>query len=278
MVPAGNFANAMFMNAGAFSTKGAELGLNWDVIRNPKQGELNWSLGYNIAFNRLKITDYPALASNGRCQLTRGGGGFPLSIFEVGYAPYTYYVFKQVYDTNGKPLEGIFADRNGNGKLDNGDKYYCHSPNPDAIMGLSTNLSYKNFDYSMAWRASIGNYIYNYMKAMNSYRTQLNPSGVSLYNIVSTEYSTPDDNKCITDEWIENGSFLKWDNATLGYNIKQIAVGVDLRIYFSVQNILTITKADVNDPEVSIGGDMSGVVRNLYPRPRTFLLGFNLNF
>jgi len=279
MVPAGvNFANQMYMNSGAFSTKGIELGVTWDIVRNPKQGTLNWSLSYNIGLNKLAITDYPAGSSNQRTFVTSGGGGIPLSIFQKGYAPYTYNVFKQVYDSNGNAIEGVFADLNKDGKLDDNDKYFFHSPNPDATMGASTNLSYKNFDFSMSWRASIGNYIYDQLAAMNSYRLQLDPSGSYLHNIISSKYLAPDDKKRVSDEWIENGSFLKWDNATLGYNVYQMVGGVDMRVYFSVQNIWTLTKANVFDPEVSIGGDGAGVVNNLYPRPRTFLLGFNFKF
>jgi iron complex outermembrane receptor protein len=128
----------------------------------------------------------------------------------------------------------------------------------------------------MAWRASIGNYIYNQILSMDSYRQQLDPSGSFLHNIISDKYLAPDDTKRVSDEWIENGSFLKWDNATLGYNFN--VKGTDMRAYVSVQNILTITKANVNDPEIATGGDMAGVINNLYPRPRTFLVGLNLNF
>ena len=128
----------------------------------------------------------------------------------------------------------------------------------------------------MAWRASIGNYIYNQIASMNSYSLQLNPSGNYLHNIVSEKFYTPDDTKRVSDQWIENGSFLKWDNATLGYNFK--VKGLDMRAYASVQNILTITNANVNDPEVAVGGGDAGVVHDLYPRPRTFLVGLNLNF
>ncbi|MCL1938008.1 MAG: TonB-dependent receptor [Candidatus Azobacteroides sp.] len=286
MIPAGvNFANQMYMNNGAFSTKGVELGLNWDVIRNSQPGAFNWSLGYNISINKLKITDYSAEASNERTYVSSGGGGIPLSIFQLGYSPYTYNVYRQVYDEKGNTIEGLFEDLNGDGTIDSKDRYLFHSPNPEATMGLSTNLSYKKFDFSMAWRASVGNYIYNQIAAMNSYRLQLDPSGSFLDNIVSTKYLAPTDIERISDEWIENGSFLKWDNATLGYNFNQIAKGVDMRIYFSVQNILILTKANVHDPEVAPGSDNKvidaikpGVVENLYPRPRTFLLGLNLNF
>ncbi|MDR2841044.1 MAG: SusC/RagA family TonB-linked outer membrane protein [Paludibacter sp.] len=279
MLPAGvNFANQMFMNNGSFTTKGIELGLNWDVFRNRKQGAFNWTLAYNVSFNKLEITDYSKESSNEKTYVAGGGGGIPIAIFELGNAPYTYNVYKQVYDESGKPIEGVFEDLNNNQRLDEGDRYLFHSPNPDATMGLSTNLSYQNFDFSMAWRASIGNYIYNAIGAMNSYSTQLNPSGSYLHNVISTEYYTPDDTKRVSDRWIENGSFVKWDNVTLGYNFNKIVKHIDLRAYCSVQNILTITKANVHDPEIGVGGDLPGVIQNLYPRPRTFLLGVSVKF
>jgi iron complex outermembrane receptor protein len=279
MIPAGvNFANQMYMNSGAFSTKGVELGLNWDVIRNEQKGAFNWSLAYNISLNKLEITDYSKESSNEKTYIAGGGGGIPIAIFELGYAPYTYNVYKQVYDDKGNAIEGVFEDLNKNGALDEGDRYLFHSPNPVTTMGLASNFSYKNFDFSMAWRASMGNYIYNAIDSKNSYRSQLDPSGSYLHNIISAKYQAPDDIKRVSDEWIENGSFLKWDNATLGYNFNQIIKGVDMRAYFSVQNILILTKANVNDPEIATGGDKAGVIENLYPRPRTFLLGFNFNF
>jgi iron complex outermembrane receptor protein len=276
-IPAGvNFANQMYMNSGAFSTKGVELGLTYDIIRNPKKDAFNWSVSYNVSLNKLEIIDYPEESSNERVFVAGGGGGIPISIFQLNYAPYTYNVYRQVYDEKGNAIEGLFEDLNGDGKIDSKDRYLFHSPNPVATMGLATNLSYKKFDFSMAWRASIGNYIYNQILAMDSYRLQLDPSGSFLHNIISGKYLAPDDTKRVSDEWIENGSFLKWDNATLGYNFN--VKGTDMRAYVSVQNILTITKANVNDPEVTTGGDAAGVINNLYPRPRTFLVGFNLNF
>ena len=276
-IPAGvNFANQMFMNSGSFSTKGVELGLTYDIIRNQKQGAFNWDVSYNISVNKLEITDYPEGASNERVFVASAGGGIPISIFHLNYAPYTYNVYRQVYDEQGKAIEGVFEDLNGDGKLDSKDRYLFHSPNPTVTMGLASGLSYKNFDFSMAWRASVGNYIYNHIAAMNSYRQQLDPSGTFLRNIVSDKYAAPDDMKRVSDEWIENGSFLKWDNATLGYNFN--VQGLNMRTYISAQNILTITKANVNDPEVSLGGDQAGVINNLYPRPRTFLVGLNINF
>ena len=286
MLPAGvNFANQMFVNNGAFSTKGMEIGLNFDVIRNPKPGAFNWSLGYNVSVNKLKITDYSEESSNERSLISDGGGGIPLSIFQLGYAPYTYTVYRQVYDVNGNAIEGVFEDLNGDGTIDSKDRYLFHSPNPTATMGLSTNLSFKNFDFSMAWRASIGNYIYDQIAANNSYRIKLDPSGSYLHNIVSDKYQATDDIKRFSDEWIENGSFLKWDNATLGYNFNRIVKGVDMRVYFSVQNILIITNANVHDPEVApdsnnavVDAIKPGVIDRLYPRPRTFLLGLNFNF
>lgn len=278
-IPAGvNFANEMFVNRGAFSTKGIELSTNYDIVRNLKKGTFNWTASYNVSFNQLEIIDYDAESSNDRVYVSGGGGGIPIAIFQLNYAPYTYNVYRQVYNPDGTAIEGVFEDLNADGKIDTKDRYLFHKPSPDVTMGLATNMSYKNFDFSMSWRASFGNYIYNQIASMNSYRLQLDPSGTYLLNIISGKYEAPDDIKRVSDEWIENASFAKWDNATLGYNFEKIFKGVDLRAYFSVQNILILTKANVHDPEVAVGGGGAGIVSNLYPRPRTFLLGFNINF
>lgn len=278
-IPAGvNFANEMFLNRGAFSTKGIEFSTNYDIIRNLKKGAFNWSASYNVSFNQLEIIDYDMESNNDRVYVSGAGGGIPLAIFQLNYAPYTYHVYRQVYNPDGTAIEGIFEDLNADGKIDSEDRYLFHKPSPDVTMGLATNMSYQNFDFSMSWRGSFGNYIYNQIAAMHSYRQELDPSGTFLNNIISDKYVAPDDTKRRSDEWIENGSFVKWDNATVGYNFDKIFKDVNLRAYFSVQNILTLTKAGVHDPEVAVGGGAAGVVNNLYPRPRTFLLGFNINF
>lgn len=278
-IPAGvNFANEMYMNRGAFSTKGVEFSVNYDIFRNMNKGAFNWSASYNVSFNQLKIIDYDAESSNERVYVSGGGGGIPISIFKMNYAPYTYNVYRQVYNADGTAIEGVFEDLNADGKIDSKDRYLFHKPSPNVTMGLATNLSYKNFDFSMSWRGSFGNYIYNQIAAMNSYRLQLDPSGTYLSNIISNKFAAPDDTKRVSDQWIENGSFIKWDNATLGYSFDKLLKDVNVRAYLSVQNILTLTKANVHDPEVALGGNDAGVVRNLYPRPRTFLLGFNINF
>jgi iron complex outermembrane receptor protein len=249
-IPVGsNFANQMWMNIGSFSTTGVELGLNYDLFRSAKAGAFKWDISYNISVNKIEITDYPPIASNARSGL-QGANGYMTEIHQKGYAPFSYFVYQQVYDSNNKPVEGVFADRNGDGKLDENDRYIYHHPNPDATMGLATNMSFKNFDFSMAWRASVGNYIFNNIKAINSYGKMLNPSGSYLKNVVSAKYQEQNDYKVLSDQWVENGSFLKWDNATIGYSISNVlGNGTRLRVYGSVQNILCLTKADVNDPK-----------------------------
>jgi iron complex outermembrane receptor protein len=273
-IPVGsNFATQNWMNIGSFTTKGIELGLNYDIVKNRAQGAFNWSAAYNVSLNKVEITDYPLAGDNVRGGVN-GANGFYSEIFSVGWAPYSYWVYKQVYDSNHNPIEGAYVDIDGDGHITEADKYLYHHPSPDATMGLSTNLSWKGFDFSMAWRASIGNYIYNNVKAINSYAKMLNPSGSYLKNIVSAEFTEQTPYSILSDMWIENGSFLKWDNATLGYSFNNpFGEGSKLRIYGSVQNILCITKADTDDPEVD-----GGILWNLYPRPRTYVLGFNFDF
>ena len=143
-------------------------------------------------------------------------------------------------------------------------------------MGFQSNMNYKNFDFSFNLRASIGNYNYN---NVNSSRAQYNllqattalgnlPKEVLESNFVETS------NVLISDYYIENASFLKMDNLTLGYNFNNLEGNLSgMRLWTGVQNVFTITDYSGLDPEI-----FGGIDNTIYPRPRTFLLGANFKF
>ena len=123
-------------------------------------------------------------------------------------------------------------------------------------------------------RASIGNYAYNNVGSSQGDATRLRPSNV-LSNVHASYLDTNFQNaQYWSDYWVQDASFLKMDNISLGYNFSDIKDGdVTLRLYSTVQNVFTITDYDGLDPEIS-----GGIDNNFYPRPRTFLVGFNINF
>ena len=136
-------------------------------------------------------------------------------------------------------------------------------------------LKYKNFDFSFNGRLSLGNYVYNNIASNYGSYSELYKSVGYLANlntsILTTKFANP---QYWSDYYMENGSFLRLDNMTLGYNFEKLANNTaHLRVYATVQNLFIITKYTGLDPEVS-----NGIDNNVYPRPRTFLLGVSLEF
>jgi iron complex outermembrane receptor protein len=195
----------------------------------------------------------------------------------VGYPVNSFYLAQQVYDSKGNPIDNLFVDRNGDGIVTSqgqSDKYHVKKPAPDLMMGFNSMFRYKKFDFSFNGRISLGNYVYNNVASGSSYAGLYNTAG-ALNNlnssILSTKFSNP---QYWSDYFLENGSFLRLDNTTIGYNIDKIGGGkTNLRVYANVQNLFIITKYTGLDPEI-----FGGIDNNIYPRPRTFMLGANLEF
>ncbi len=259
-------------NIGSLESKGIDFGLNFDAVQKD-----NFTLGlnYNLTYNKTKITD---LATDNDPQGGVGLGAF-IQTHTIGLAPFSYRVYEQVYDTNGKPMEGVFVDRNKDGKIDSSDQYNYKKPQADFTMGLMFNGTiYKNWDYSMAWRASFGNYVYDDVNASRAFLGTINDTFNQTINNAPIDYSNTNFIAASkqSDYYIKNASFLKLDNITLGYNFKSVLKTdkYSLRLYTGVQNVLTITKYKGIDPEVF----NNGIDGTIFPRARMFMLGLNANF
>ena len=285
-IPAGsNFRNMVNQNIGSLKNTGIELALSWKAIQND---DWFWTIDYNFTYNKNKITellnadpDY-FVATGG----ISSGTGVNAQAHKVGYPASSFYVYQQVYDTNGKPIEGQVVDRDGDGQITDADKYMYKSPMAPVTMGLSSRLEYKNWDLGFSLRASIGNYVFN--DVMDGYH---NVSQEGLWGSVSGNYlnnrpiastqlgwQTYDIPATLSDYWVQNGSFLKCDNITLGYSFNNLFrgssyEGVSGRVYATASNVFTITKYKGLDPEV-----FGGIDNNIYPRPFSFILGLSLNF
>ncbi len=282
--PAGtNFTNEITANVGEMQNKGVEFNINAVPIQTK---DFSWNLGFNVTWNDSKITkltasynpDYEGIVA----ATAPFGTNTPISRHQVGYAPYTFWVYEQVYDEDGNPIQGAVVDRNGNGTIDDGDRYFTgKSPLADVYMGLSSQFRYKNWDLGFNLRASIGNYAYNSTLAehssLNSYGGQYNVSNYNKEAIAYTGWTnTFDLQDRLTDLFIENASYLKMDNITLGYSFDKLFTNkISGRVSFTIQNVFTITKYKGLDPELS---STTGVDDNMWPRPRTYTLGINLNF
>jgi iron complex outermembrane receptor protein len=278
-VPAGtNLTNRITTNVGNLVNQGIEVSLNLKPVLAPTY---EWSIGLNATLNRNEITKLTALDDPNFIGVETGGisGGVGnnVQIHTVGYPVSSFYLAQQVYDSKGNPIDDLFVDRNGDGSVTSqgqSDKYRIHSPAADLLLGFNSMFRYKDFDFSFSGRVSLGNYIYNNVASGSSYAGIYNSGGV-IYNlnssILRTKFANP---QYWSDYFLENGSFLRLDNMTIGYNLPEFAQGAaKMRAYATVQNLFLITKYSGLDPEI-----FGGIDSNIYPRPRTFIFGVNLEF
>jgi len=270
--PFTNFGSSIEKNIGDMENKGVEFQLNLVPV---KTDDFEWSLSYNVAFNNNKITRLPFNQETGGIT---GGTGNNVQIHQEGEAPYSFYVYQQVYDAQGAPIEGVYVDRNDDGTINESDKYISESPYADVIMGLNTNVNYKKWDLAVVSRANIGNYAYNNVASANSALTSVVPATNDFITNIHSDYLNSGfinqtEGNFLSDYYLQEASFFKIDNITLGYTLDDAVKNTSFRIYGSLQNVLTITDYDGLDPEIT-----GGIDNNFYPRPRTFVLGVNIDF
>ena len=276
-----NFGDQLLKNIGSLENYGIELAFNVKPIVTK---DFIWDVTYNVGWNHNEITELEAGLQDWvwTGDKVSRGNVTKIQVNKVGQPINSYYVYQQVYDENGKPIEGAYVDRNGNGTIDDDDRYCYKSPAPDVIMGLTTKFIYKNWDFSAAFHASIGNYVYYDFLNSKAVLNEINASGAfrntttEAVNLGFTGTATNPTNT--SDYFVRNASYLKCSNMTLGYSFPAlIKAGAEKicsgRIFFTVQNPFIITKYKGIDPEVS-----SGIDSNPYPRPISFQLGLNLNF
>lgn len=287
VIPVGtNFGSTLLKNIGSLENYGIEFAINAKPVVTK---DFTWDVTYNISWNHNEITELTGNATGNKdyyvptgTKISRGNNT-QIMANRVGYAANSFFVYQQVYDKDGKPIEGMYVDRNGDGQINASDRYFYKKPSADVIMGFTSKFLYKNWDLSAAFHASLGNYIYYdnlSSKAAisspglysNSAFTNTTPEAVALgFTGIGTDY-------WLSDYFVRNASYLKCSNITLGYSFDPLLKCAKKdyfsgRIFFTVQNPFIITKYKGIDPEVS-----SGVDNNPYPRPMSFQLGVNLNF
>ncbi len=273
--PAGsNLTNSLFTNIGDLESSGIEFSINADIVQ---QDVFTWNVGFNATYLeneiiKLNTIDDPSSPGLATGEIS-GGVGNTIQTQKVGEEQNSFLVFKQVYDNNGNPIDGVYVDRDQDGKFTDADKYVYQSPNPDYLLGFSSYMNWKNLDLNFTLRASLGNYAYNNIAAKASV-TNLSDLGTNR-NVDDSYLNTGfQEIQLWSDYYIQDASFLKMDNIVLGYSFNNLKGGdIGLRIYTLVQNVFTITGYEGLDPEIN-----GGIDNNFYPRPRTFLVGFNVNF
>lgn len=271
-----NFTNRVLSNVGNLEIRGVELNVTGRVISTE---DMFLEIGLNASRNINEITkltavdnpDYVGVETGG----ISGGVGNTIQIHSVGHPRSSFYVYEQVYDNNGKPIEGLYVDRNGDGTINAKDKYRHEKPTPDMTFGLSSRFEYKNWDASFSARANIGNYAYNNVLSNNNIYSGMYVSGQFLSNSLTSIKDVGFQNaQYRSDYYIENASFFRMDNISIGYTFNELLKkDMRLRLSATVNNAFIITEYSGLDPEL-----FGGIDNNMYPRPRSIVLGLNLNF
>ena len=273
-----NLTNYLNTNIASLTNKGVELELNGIII---EKRDMSLTAGFNVAYNQNEITKLNASSENKEGVQTggiSGGTGNWVQKHDIGYAMNSFYVYQQVYDNDGNPVFGQYVDRNNDGVINESDRYFYHKPWADFTFGFNANFTYKNWTAALSGHASLGNWVYNNVASNNEMYKDLWVNNFISNRMSSAVDSNFDDAMYISDYYVENGSFLKLDNITVGYtfpHLFEIVSGrpASLNVFGTVQNICTITGYKGIDPEV-----YGGIDGTVYPRPRTFVIGAKFNF
>jgi TonB-linked SusC/RagA family outer membrane protein len=274
-------ADKGIQNIGSMKNTGVELSLNYVAV-NTK--DWYWTMNYNLTYNRNRITDLNGVSDTGDPVPTGDNIDSVNKVlaYQTGYAANSFYVYEQMYDKSGKPIEGAVVDRNGDGVISNADKYLYKQVAAPVTMGFSTRVEWKNFDLGFSLRANLGNYVFNNfeqgkrLKATSAVWCQNAYLANRPVNTLGWDSDALESK--LSDYFVQNASFLKMDNITLGYSFNRLFKsgswkGISGRVYASCSNVFTITNYKGIDPEV-----YNGIDNNIYPRPITFQFGLNLTF
>lgn len=276
--PAGtNFAATAIVNVGDMKNEGLELTLNFNPV---KAKDFDWNFSFNATYNKNTITNLTVVPNDPNYvgfpsgTIAGGIGGQNAFINAVGGPKNTFNLFEQVYDQAGNPIEGVYVDQNGDGIISPSDFKKGKQADPKVFLGFSNNLTYEKWNLSFTLRANLGNYVYNNNFSQSGNLTQILGTAIILNgspNYLTTNFKGQ---QLLSDYYVQNAAFLRMDNVNLGYSFGQLFKSkASLQLTGSVQNVFVVTKYKGLDPEVA-----SGVDNNIYPRPRVFSLGLNLNY
>lgn len=277
-IPAGsNLSNYLLTNVGDMENKGLEFNIVGRPVSTP---DLFWEVGFNATFNQNEITKLTAYDDPSYLGVETGGisGGVGnnIQIHSVGHPISSFFVFEQVYDNDGNPIEGMYVDRNEDGEITDADKYRYKDPNANLYFGINSRVDYKQWSFSFSGRAQFNNYVYHNVSSNDGELSRFyRPEGPYIANVHSSAldvmFYSP---QYFSDYYIKNGSFFRMDDMTLSYLFENV-INDDINISLSatVNNAFVITKYDGLDPEVS-----DGIDNNIYPRPRVFMFGVNVQF
>lgn len=280
-----NLSNYLTTNIGSMKNEGFEVSLDADLIRGGSSG-LSWTASFTASHNTNELTSinpYAGPAQQILTGLVSGGVGTYIQVLQPGYPINSFYVYQQKRDANGKPVwadtngdgtineQDLYVDQNGDGRIDVSDRRPFHDPSPKWIFGHTSSLTYGAWDASFTLRAYLGNWVYN--NVASNLGTYSEVTRASPYNLQSSVlYTGFESPQYLSDYYVENASFLRMDNITLGYTLQYH--GQPLRVYGTVQSAFTLTGYSGVDPTAGL----NGLDNNIYPRSRTFTGGVSVRF
>ncbi|GET33180.1 SusC/RagA family TonB-linked outer membrane protein [Prolixibacter bellariivorans] len=278
----GSFGNYVMTNGGKIRNSGIELTLSAPIISN---NEWQWQINANASFNNNKINDLNSEVSvyeaTGALLGSYDGLSYTNSdpymrVQTVGYPTNSFYVLRQVYDSKGQPVEGVFLDANGNetngGNLDN--RYHYKHVAPNVMMGLSSSLRHHEWDLSFSGRLQLGNYVYNNVDEESAYLNIYSAPGFFRNISRSVNDSHFDNPYAYSDYYVQNAGFFRMDYISLGRTFDHVSGSqFNLHVAANVQNAFVISGYKGQDPELA-----GGVDNYMYPRARTFSLSVKVSY
>jgi TonB-dependent starch-binding outer membrane protein SusC len=271
-------------NIGSMKNRGVELMLSARLLEPGRRG-LTWTADVTASHNTNELTTINPIFGD-RTDLQRiltggiaGGVGSRIQVFQPGVPINSFYVQIHRRDAAGKPIfaEGpgadtlMYVDQDRNGSINQDDRVPFHDPAPKWMLGHSSYFGYGRVDLSFTLRSYLGNYVYNNVASnLGTYAEVTRGSPYNLHtSVLETGFKTP---QYLSDYYVEDGSFLRMDNVTLGYSLTYR--GQPVRAFGTVQNAFTITGYSGVDPTAGL----NGIDNNIYPRSRTFTAGLSLRF
>ena len=265
---ASSTVNMLNQNIGDLKNYGVEFNI---MARPIVTNDFTWTLTYNVGYNHNEVTRLNSADAVYTTGPSIGSQGLTAMVNAVGQPASSFYLYQQVYDAAGNPIEGVYVDQNGDGTIDQADRVFRHAKDPKVTMTFGSQFRYKQWDLGFNLRASFGNYVYNNVESSNSSYSRMFQYG--LHNLVKADNYFEND-QSLSDYYLRNASFLRCDNITLGYTWENLLNNkLRLRLFGAVQNPFVITKYNGIDPELA-----SGVESSPYPKATTYSLGLVATF
>lgn len=279
-----NLSDFVMKNIGSMENRGLELGLNAQLLSGGFHG-LTWNASFNAAKNSNKLLQINSVGGGTEripVGEIAGGVGNTIQVLQPGNPVNSFFVYKHKI-VNGKPVSdgngsvpdtALYQDLNGDGAITQSDRRVFKDPAPKWILGHTSQMGYGNFDASFVLRAYLGNYVYNNVASNLGNFSRIRGSGTPVNldaSVLRNRFMNP---QYFSDVYIEDGSFLRMDNITVGYTFRNLRSVQQLRVFGTVQNAFTVTGYNGVDPTAGL----LGIDNNLYPRSRTLLTGATIQF